>query len=194
LRSNIAAESRAKIVYERLINLTDDPGVKEALGFLMTREIAHQQQFEKALYSMQPNFPPGKLGRQARVHRTSTSTCRWATATRAAPWNNEPTFEFREAKAAVDGGASGMPEVNWASEELEVATQAAAACSRTRERPDDGCDARHGGSRHVRRGARRLPREPKAAKENAQPIPAGQKKARRRLDAPGSAAARARAR
>ena len=61
LRSNIAAEARAKIVYERLINLTDDPGVKEALGFLMTREIAHQKSFEKALYSIMPNFPPGKL-------------------------------------------------------------------------------------------------------------------------------------
>lgn len=60
LRSNIAAEARAKIVYERLINLTVDPGVKEALGFLMTREIAHQKSFEKALYSIQPNFPPGK--------------------------------------------------------------------------------------------------------------------------------------
>lgn len=32
LRSNIAAESRAKIIYERLINITDDPGIKEALG------------------------------------------------------------------------------------------------------------------------------------------------------------------
>lgn len=42
MRSNIAAEARAKIVYERLMNVTDDPGVKEALGFLMTREIAHQ--------------------------------------------------------------------------------------------------------------------------------------------------------
>lgn len=61
LRSNIAAESRAKIVYERLINCTDDPGVKEALGFLMTREIAHQKSFEKALYSIEPNFPVGKL-------------------------------------------------------------------------------------------------------------------------------------
>ena len=61
LRSNIAAEARAKIVYERLINLTDDPGVKDALGFLMTREIAHQKSFEKALYSITPNFPPGKL-------------------------------------------------------------------------------------------------------------------------------------
>lgn len=61
LRSNIAAESRAKIVYERLINITDDPGIKDALGFLMTREVAHQKSFEKALYSIENNFPPGKL-------------------------------------------------------------------------------------------------------------------------------------
>lgn len=61
LRSNIAAESRAKLVYERLINVTDDPGIKDALRFLMTREIAHQQSFEKALYAITPNFPPGKL-------------------------------------------------------------------------------------------------------------------------------------
>ena len=61
LRSNIAAEARAKIVYERLINVTDDPGIKETLGFLMTREVAHQKSFEKALHSIQPNFPQGKL-------------------------------------------------------------------------------------------------------------------------------------
>lgn len=61
LRSNIAAESRAKIVYERLIAITDDAGIKDALGFLMTREIAHQKSFEKALYSIADNFPPGKL-------------------------------------------------------------------------------------------------------------------------------------
>ena len=61
LRSNIAAESRAKIVYERLINVTDDAGIKDALGFLMTREIAHQKSFEKALYAIEENFPSGKL-------------------------------------------------------------------------------------------------------------------------------------
>lgn len=61
LRSNIAAESRAKIVYERLIAITDDPGIKDALGFLMTREIAHQKSFEKALYAIEDNFPTGKL-------------------------------------------------------------------------------------------------------------------------------------
>jgi Mn-containing catalase len=34
LRSNIAAEARAKIVYERLINFTDDPGTIDTLQFL----------------------------------------------------------------------------------------------------------------------------------------------------------------
>ncbi|MFP3533930.1 manganese catalase family protein, partial [Burkholderia sp. SIMBA_043] len=61
LRSNIAAEARAKIIYERLINVTDDPGIRDALGFLMTREVSHQKSFEKALYAITANFPPGKL-------------------------------------------------------------------------------------------------------------------------------------
>jgi Mn-containing catalase len=39
LRSNIAAEARAKIVQERLINFCDDPGTIDALQFLMTREM-----------------------------------------------------------------------------------------------------------------------------------------------------------
>jgi Mn-containing catalase len=61
LRSNMGAESRAKIVYEYLMKFTDDPYVKETLRFLMTREIAHFQMFEAALQTIQPNFPPGVL-------------------------------------------------------------------------------------------------------------------------------------
>jgi len=52
LRSNIAAEARAKIVYERLIDFCDDPGTKDALQFLMTREITHMKAFMIALESM----------------------------------------------------------------------------------------------------------------------------------------------
>src|SRR4029077_10258448 len=52
LRSNIAAEARAKIVYERLIDFCDDPGSKDALQFLMTREITHMKAFTAALESM----------------------------------------------------------------------------------------------------------------------------------------------
>lgn len=61
LRSNIAAESRAKIVYEYLMKFTDDPHVRETLAFLMTREIAHFQMFTAALDDISPNFPPGIL-------------------------------------------------------------------------------------------------------------------------------------
>src|SRR5437763_9187995 len=52
LRSNIAAEARAKIVYERLINLTDDAGTKDALQFVMAREITHMKAVAAALESM----------------------------------------------------------------------------------------------------------------------------------------------
>ena len=61
LRSNIAAESRAKIVYEYLLQHTNDPHVKETLRFLMTREVAHFQMFQAALETIEPNFPPGVL-------------------------------------------------------------------------------------------------------------------------------------
>jgi Mn-containing catalase len=52
LRSNIAAEARAKIVYERLINFCDDAGTIDALQFLMTREITHMKVFTAALESL----------------------------------------------------------------------------------------------------------------------------------------------
>lgn len=53
LRSNIAAEARAKIVYERLLDHTDDPGTIDTLQFLMTREITHLKAFSAALESME---------------------------------------------------------------------------------------------------------------------------------------------
>jgi len=61
LRSNIAAEARAKIVYERLIDHTDDPGSIDTLQFLMTREITHMKAFSAALESLEK--PPFSIGR-----------------------------------------------------------------------------------------------------------------------------------
>jgi Mn-containing catalase len=131
LRSNIAAEARAKIIYERLINCTDDPGVKEALGFLMTREISHQKSFEKALYSIQPNFPPGKLpGRQefASVYFNMSN----GVDDERGPWNAEPTFEYREATPAVDGG-NGLAEALGTEEDARLAAQMAARLQSRRD-------------------------------------------------------------
>jgi Mn-containing catalase len=62
LRSNIAAEARAKIVYERLIDFCDDPGTIDALQFLMSREITHMKAFTAALESMgKPIFSIGRI-------------------------------------------------------------------------------------------------------------------------------------
>jgi Mn-containing catalase len=62
LRSNIAAEARAKIVYERLIDHTDDPGTIDTLQFLMTREITHMKAFRAALDSLEKSpFSVGLL-------------------------------------------------------------------------------------------------------------------------------------
>ncbi|PWK33823.1 manganese catalase family protein [Cupriavidus plantarum] len=103
LRSNIAAEARAKIIYERLMNVTDDPGVQEALGFLMTREVSHQKSFEKALYSITPNFPPGKIPGDPRFASVYFKMSQ-GEAMRG-PWNADSTFAFVEdPPPAVDGG------------------------------------------------------------------------------------------
>jgi Mn-containing catalase len=106
LRSNIAAESRAKIVYERLINLTDDPGIKDALGFLMTREIAHQKSFEKALYAIADNFPPGKLPGLKTFSDTYVNTSQGG-AELNGPWNSGKQWDRvddLEAALPADGG------------------------------------------------------------------------------------------
>jgi len=123
LRSNIAAEARAKIIYERLINCTDDPGVKEALGFLMTREISHQQSFEKALYSIHQNFPPGKLPGMREFSNVYFKMSEGDGAPRG-PWNKEPAFEVRAAQPGVDGG-DGLAQVKVSPEDMSLLEAAA---------------------------------------------------------------------
>jgi len=142
LRSNIAAESRAKIIYERLINLTGDPGVKEALGFLMTREVAHQKMFEKALYSIENNFPPGKLPGMPQYTDKYYNMSQGPGDARG-PWNQGEQWEFvdiRADQAPVNGG-DGNPTVRLAAEELQAINQVAARTkSRTDVNPVTGAD------------------------------------------------------
>jgi len=142
LRSNIAAEARAKIIYERLINVTDDPGLKDALGFLMTREIAHQKSFEKALYAIEPNFPPGKLpGMPGFTNKYFNMS--QGEGDLEGPWNTGPEWERvdeRDKQAAVDGG-DGMPTVKLDRKSQQAYNQAAArTASRTDTDPMTGAE------------------------------------------------------
>jgi Mn-containing catalase len=142
LRSNIAAEARAKIIYERLINVTDDPSIKDALGFLMTRELAHQKSFEKALYAIEPNFPPGKLpGMPAFTNKYFNMS--QGAGDMQGPWNTGPQWERvdnREQLAAVDGG-DGTATVTVSQTEKQALDQAAVrTASRTDIDPPTGAE------------------------------------------------------
>lgn len=120
LRSNIAAESRAKIIYERLINITDDPGIKDALGFLMTREVSHQKSFEKALYSIRDNFPPGKLPGLAPYANLYVNASQ-GEGDAAGPWNEGEQWEKLDDVAGnlpLDGG-DGQASVSLGDQEMQ---------------------------------------------------------------------------
>lgn len=93
-RSNIAAESRAKIVYEYLMKFTDDPEVLATLNFLMTREVAHFQQFEAALETIKPNFPPGVLQSDPRYSNLYYNTSAGEDA--IGPWNEGSSTQLKE--------------------------------------------------------------------------------------------------
>jgi Mn-containing catalase len=107
LRSNIAAEARAKIVYERLINHTDDPGTVDALQFLMTREITHMKAFSAALESLEK--PPFSIGRLAvtpgvvdEYFNASTGTGGEGDADMKGPW--QTAFGLQPVESQMNGG------------------------------------------------------------------------------------------
>jgi Mn-containing catalase len=107
LRGNIAAEARAKIVYERLINFCDDPGTKEALQFLMTREITHMRAFMQALDGLGKNslsigMIPPTPGIVDQWYNDSTGEGDDGEIDVAAPWNTAEGITVVEAPAIAE--------------------------------------------------------------------------------------------
>ena len=49
LNENLAAEQKARITYDNILRLVDDPDVIEPIKFLREREIVHYQRFGEAL-------------------------------------------------------------------------------------------------------------------------------------------------
>ena len=112
LRSNIAAEARAKIVYERLIDFCDDAGTKDTLQFLMTREITHMKAFAAALESMEkPPFSIGRIAPSAGVvnqfYNDSTGAGDLGEIDTRGPWNEGGDWEFVQSPAAPAGNGGG---------------------------------------------------------------------------------------
>jgi Mn-containing catalase len=104
LRSNIAAEARAKIVYERLIDFCDDAGTIDALQFLMTREITHMKAFTAALESLgKDRFSIGSIPPTPELVNQyfddSTGTGDRGEPNARGPWNEGGDWELVEAPA-----------------------------------------------------------------------------------------------
>lgn len=98
LRANIGAEAGARQTYEALIKLAPDPGTKEVLGHLLTREISHTKMFMNALNSM------GKLTDPmfGNIEPDSTVDLYYNLSTESdgtpqkgdKPWNSAPDFKY----------------------------------------------------------------------------------------------------
>ena len=104
LRANIAAEARAKIVYERLINFCQDKGTHEALQFLMTREITHMKAFMKGLESLGKDpLSIGEIPPSPDVvnqyFNDSTGEGEHGEIDARGPWNEGDNWEYIEAPA-----------------------------------------------------------------------------------------------
>ncbi|MGM9618447.1 MAG: manganese catalase family protein [Oscillospiraceae bacterium] len=68
LTEDLAAEQKARVTYDNILRLSDDPDVNDAIRFLRAREVVHFQRFgeglrlakekmnEKNLYFMNPGF------------------------------------------------------------------------------------------------------------------------------------------
>lgn len=72
LTEDLAAEQKARVTYDNILRLSDDPDVNDVIKFLRAREIVHFQRFgeglrlakdrlgEKNFYYMNPSFDKGK--------------------------------------------------------------------------------------------------------------------------------------
>lgn len=68
LTEDLAAEQKARLTYDNILRMSDDPDVSDAIRFLRAREIVHFQRFgeglqlvkdrlnEKNVYYMNPSF------------------------------------------------------------------------------------------------------------------------------------------
>ena len=68
LTEDLAAEQKARVTYDNILRLSDDPDVNDAIRFLRAREVVHFQRFgeglrlakdrmnEKNVYLVNPSF------------------------------------------------------------------------------------------------------------------------------------------
>ena len=61
LYEDLAAEQKARAVYDNILRLSDDPDVNEVIKFLRQREVVHFQRFGEALNKLQSDLKHKKI-------------------------------------------------------------------------------------------------------------------------------------
>ncbi len=56
INEDLAAEQKARVTYDNILRLVDDPDIREPIKFLRAREIVHYQRFGDALRVAQDNM------------------------------------------------------------------------------------------------------------------------------------------
>ena len=110
LRSDMGAETSAKMVYEYLLQFTNDPYVKDTLRFLMTREVAHYQMFEAALETIKPNFPMGTLQSDPKFSNLYFNMSNGSSI--RGPWNQGESTQLGETWQYIDDPIRHVMETN----------------------------------------------------------------------------------
>lgn len=57
LNEDLAAEQKARVTYDNILRMVDDPDIKEPIKFLREREIVHYQRFGEPILLFQTDFP-----------------------------------------------------------------------------------------------------------------------------------------
>lgn len=118
LSSNSTAELRAKLIYERLLQQTDDAGVKDMVRFLLSREESHNFSFIQAISTLQgtgvdKDFRDSEFSKKYMNLSTGMGDAR-------GPWNQGNGIQYEEnpnekyggpAKYGKDRGPDGKGEV-----------------------------------------------------------------------------------
>jgi Mn-containing catalase len=119
LASNSTAELRAKLIYERLLQQTDDAGVKDMVRFLLSREESHNFSFMQAIETIRgtgvdKDFRDSNFSKKYMNLSTGVGDAR-------GPWNQGNGIQYEEnpnekyggpAEYATDRGPDAPGEVS----------------------------------------------------------------------------------
>jgi Mn-containing catalase len=135
MRANVAAEAIGRTLACRLLELTDDPGMKDMLNFLIARDTMHQQQWLAVLEELGPEMATNAPGDYANAPEHQDEAYTFINHLMDTPmpadarWTSGPsldgTSEFRLEEPAKARGQA--PQLQKAPPEVHAGIEATAA-------------------------------------------------------------------